>query len=72
MSATVTGLQRDSVVNVTAMVTLNKIDLADWVGRSPTTTCSMSTEGSGWSLAYSRSPGHRRVRVPIMTGLRQS
>jgi len=30
-----TGLPRDSVANVTAIVTLNKIDLADRVGRAP-------------------------------------
>ena len=31
--AAVTGLPRDSVVNVTALVTLNKTDLTDRVGR---------------------------------------
>ena len=44
LPATVTGLPHDSVVNVTAMVTLNKADLADWV-RVPTTSCLMSTAG---------------------------
>jgi mRNA interferase MazF len=29
------GLPRDSVVNVTALVTLNKTDLTDWVGQLP-------------------------------------
>jgi mRNA interferase MazF len=29
------GLPRDSVVNVTALVTLNKADLTDWVGPLP-------------------------------------
>ena len=33
LPATATGLPRDSVVNVTALVTLNKTDLADRVGR---------------------------------------
>ena len=37
MPATATGLPRDSVVNVTALVTLNKTDLTDHVGTaSPT------------------------------------
>lgn len=35
LPATVTGLPRDSVVNVTALVTLNKSDLTDWVGQVP-------------------------------------
>ena len=33
LPATATGLPRDSVVNVTAVVTLNKTDLTDRVGR---------------------------------------
>ncbi|MGL5929554.1 MAG: type II toxin-antitoxin system PemK/MazF family toxin [Dermatophilaceae bacterium] len=32
LPATATGLPRDSVVNVTALVTLNKTDLTDWAG----------------------------------------
>jgi mRNA interferase MazF len=35
LPATVTGLQRDSVVDVTALVTLNKTDLTDRVGDVP-------------------------------------
>ena len=35
LPATATGLPRDSVVNVTALVTLNKTDLTDRVGRLP-------------------------------------
>ena len=35
LPAAVTGLPRDSVVNVTALVTLNKTDLTDRVGRLP-------------------------------------
>ncbi|MBN9608069.1 MAG: mRNA interferase MazF2 [Actinobacteria bacterium 69-20] len=35
LPAAATGLPRDSVVNVTAVVTLNKVDLTDWVGRIP-------------------------------------
>jgi mRNA interferase MazF len=35
LAATATGLPRDSVVNVTAIVTLNKADLADHVGQLP-------------------------------------
>lgn len=31
----VTGLPRDSVVNVTALVTLNKDDLTEWAGDIP-------------------------------------
>lgn len=33
LPAAVTGLPRDSTVNITAVVTLNKSDLADCVGR---------------------------------------
>jgi mRNA interferase MazF len=35
LPAAVTGLPRDSVVNVTAVVTLNKADLTDRVGQVP-------------------------------------
>lgn len=35
LPASATGLARDSVVNVTALVTLNKSDLSDRVGQSP-------------------------------------
>ena len=35
LPATTTGLARDSVVNVTALVTLNKTDLTDHVGNAP-------------------------------------
>ena len=35
LPAAVTGLPRDSVVNVTALVTLDKTDLTDRVGRLP-------------------------------------
>jgi mRNA interferase MazF len=35
LPAAATGLPRDSVVNVTALVTLNKSDLADRVGTVP-------------------------------------
>lgn len=35
LPATATGLPRDSVVNVTALVTLNKDDLAERVGEAP-------------------------------------
>ena len=35
MPAAATGLPRDSVVNVTALVTLNKTDLAAEAGRAP-------------------------------------
>ena len=35
LPAAVTGLPRDSVLNVTALVTLNKTDLTDRVGRLP-------------------------------------
>jgi mRNA interferase MazF len=37
LAATATGLPRDSVVNVTALVTLDKVHLADYVGRAPLT-----------------------------------
>lgn len=35
LPAAATGLPRDSVVNVTALVTLNKTDLTDWAGQLP-------------------------------------
>jgi mRNA interferase MazF len=35
LPATATGLPRDSVVNVTALVTLNKTDLTDRIGQVP-------------------------------------
>ncbi len=35
LAATATGLSHDSVVNVTAIVTLDKADLADYVGQLP-------------------------------------
>lgn len=35
LPATTTGLPRDSVVNITALVTLNKTDLADRIGDVP-------------------------------------
>lgn len=35
LPAVVTGLPRDSVVNVTAVVTLNKVDLSDQAGVAP-------------------------------------
>lgn len=37
LPATATGLPRDSVVNVAALVTLNKDDLTDHAGRAPLT-----------------------------------
>ena len=36
LPAAATGLTRDSVVNVTALVTLDKSDLTEWVGQVPT------------------------------------
>jgi len=35
LPAIATGLPRDSVVNATALVTLNRSDLVDWVGQVP-------------------------------------
>ena len=35
LPAAVTGLPKDSVVNVTAVVTLNKTDLSEQVGQAP-------------------------------------
>lgn len=35
LPAAVTGLARDSVVNVTALVTVDKTDLHDWIGTTP-------------------------------------
>lgn len=35
LPALTTGLPKDSVVNVTALVTLNKSDLSDWAGQVP-------------------------------------
>jgi mRNA interferase MazF len=37
LPASATGLPRDSVVNVTALVTLNKSDLGEQVGTTPAT-----------------------------------
>lgn len=37
LPASTTGLSRDSVVNVTALVTLNKTDLTDRIGEIPPT-----------------------------------
>lgn len=45
LPATVTGLPRDSVVNVTALVTLNKTDLTDRVGAVPTSLMHEVTRG---------------------------
>lgn len=49
LAATVTGLPRDSVVNITALVTLNKSDLSDWAGHV------------SQSLMYEVDEGLRRV-----------
>ncbi len=35
LPASTTGLPRDSVLNITALVTLNKSDLTDWAGQVP-------------------------------------
>lgn len=35
LPAAATGLPRDSVLNVTALATLNKTDLTEWVGQVP-------------------------------------
>jgi mRNA interferase MazF len=35
LPAAVTGLPKDSVVNVTALVTLNKADLSEQAGQAP-------------------------------------
>jgi mRNA interferase MazF len=35
LPATATGLHRDSVVNVTALVTVNKTELSEWIGTRP-------------------------------------
>lgn len=35
LPAAATGLPRDSVVNVAALVTLNKTDLTEWAGQLP-------------------------------------
>lgn len=47
LPATVTGLPRDSVVNVTAHVTLNKTDLSDWAGHVPSSLMYDVDEGCG-------------------------
>lgn len=49
LPASATGLPRDSVVNVTALITLNKTDLTEWVGSVPS------------SLAHEVDRGLRRV-----------
>ncbi len=35
LPSAVTGLRRDSVVNITALVTLDKTDLGEWIGTTP-------------------------------------
>jgi mRNA interferase MazF len=45
LPATATGLPRDSVVNVTAVVTLNKTDLTDRVGRMSLTLMNQVDRG---------------------------
>lgn len=35
LASSASGLPRDSVVNVTALITLNKTDLTHWVGQIP-------------------------------------
>lgn len=35
LPSAVTGLPRDSVVNITALVTLDKTDLGEWIGNTP-------------------------------------
>jgi mRNA interferase MazF len=49
LPAAATGLPRDSVVNVTALVTLNRTDLTEWAGQLPP------------SLMYDVDHGLRRV-----------
>ncbi|MGH3500373.1 MAG: type II toxin-antitoxin system PemK/MazF family toxin [Nocardioidaceae bacterium] len=49
LPAAATGLPRDSVVNLTALVTLNKTDLTDRVGQAPP------------SLMYDVDRGLRRI-----------
>lgn len=50
LPAPVTGLPRDSVVNVTAIVTLTKQDLTDRVGRVPETLLREVDRGLGQVL----------------------
>lgn len=45
LPAAATRLSRDSVVNITALVTLNKTDLNDRVGRAPEFFFVTSSEG---------------------------
>lgn len=45
LPAAATGLARDSVLNVTALVTLNKTDLADRVGAVPASLMSEVNRG---------------------------
>ncbi|MGL5827152.1 MAG: type II toxin-antitoxin system PemK/MazF family toxin [Nocardioides sp.] len=49
--AVVTGLPRDSVVNVTALVTLNRTDLTDWAGALPPGVMHQVDEGLRLVLA---------------------
>jgi mRNA interferase MazF len=51
LPATATGLPRDSVVNVTALVTLNKTDLTDRVGRLSLTQMNEVDRGLRRALA---------------------
>ena len=51
LPATATGLPRDSVVNVTAVVTLNKTDLTDCAGRLSLTLMTEVDRGLRRALA---------------------
>jgi mRNA interferase MazF len=57
LPAAVSGLPKDSVVNVTALVTLNKTDLETAAGHLPEALMDTSTAGSA---AYSGSEARHR------------
>lgn len=51
LSAAASGLPRDSVVNVTQLVTVNKSDLQEFAGTVPTDLMQQVTEGLALVLA---------------------
>ena len=76
MPAIVAGLPRDSVVNVTALVTLEEADLTDRAGTAPPSVMDESSERAGWQWAGSpplcpRAPDRGKPRTRALSGRSQ-
>ena len=76
MPAIVAGLPRDSVVNVTPLVTLEKTDLTDRAGTAPPSLMDESSERAGWQWACSpplcpRAPDRGKPRTRALSGRSQ-